>query len=242
MRWKQAWDIFWKQAKPTLQEQYEADTIAELTHEREKGERYLYDFQKGVSGFADIGTPFDVGQAGKNKERTTKIAVKPIDVLKELQTTPTPFSLAGLDEKIALLNDKIAVSENPRAKSEMQGMIARLENRRHYLDNKIFFDNYQNTTQSAIDALLEKYDLVMKESDLFVPEFPKDAIDAIKKYTGVVNRVTGKKPKFYVIATSDNFKSLDRKRDPILLAQSPFGFFWQILGAWDKEMQLLSEL
>jgi uncharacterized lipoprotein len=47
---------------------------------------------------------------------------------------------------------------------------------------------------------------------------------------------------FYVIAEEKSFKSAAEKRDPILLVQSPFGFYWQILGAWDKEMILLSEL
>jgi len=35
---------------------------------------------------------------------------------------------------------------------------------------------------------------------------------------------------------------LDEKRDPILLAQSPFGFYYNILGAWEKEMVYLPEL
>ena len=30
--------------------------------------------------------------------------------------------------------------------------------------------------------------------------------------------------------------------NPILLVQSPFGIYWQILGAWDKELVLLEEL
>ena len=50
------------------------------------------------------------------------------------------------------------------------------------------------------------------------------------------------RPIFYVIATEDKFRKAYEKRDPILLVQSPFGFYWQILGAWDKEMILLSEL
>ena len=41
---------------------------------------------------------------------------------------------------------------------------------------------------------------------------------------------------------SQLFRKAYEKRDPILLAQSPFGFYWQILGAWDKEMLLLGEL
>ena len=45
-----------------------------------------------------------------------------------------------------------------------------------------------------------------------------------------------------IIAQEKDFKSKVEKNDPMLLVQSPVGFFWQILGAWDEEMLLLSEL
>ena len=61
-------------------------------------------------------------------------------------------------------------------------------------------------------------------------------------YTEHTVSVCGKKPIFYVIAEPDKFRKAFEKRDPILLVQSPFGFYWQILGAWDKEMLLLGEL
>jgi hypothetical protein len=64
----------------------------------------------------------------------------------------------------------------------------------------------------------------------------------MKKYTNNMKKLCQKKPVFYVIAEPDKFKKAYEKRDPILLVQSPFGFYWQILGAWDKEMILLSEL
>ena len=82
----------------------------------------------------------------------------------------------------------------------------------------------------------------MKTSDIFIPEFPDEAIKAMTDYTEKMEAVCGKKPVFYVIAEHDKFKEAFKKRDPILLVQSPFGFFWQIIGAWDKEMILLSEL
>jgi hypothetical protein len=65
---------------------------------------------------------------------------------------------------------------------------------------------------------------------------------SMKKYTDNMEKLCKKKPVFYVIAEPDKFKKAYEKRDPILLVQSPFGFYWQILGAWDKEMILLSEL
>jgi hypothetical protein len=82
----------------------------------------------------------------------------------------------------------------------------------------------------------------MNTSDLFVPEFPDDAIAVMKAYTEEMDKICSKKPVFYVIAEPDKFRKAYEKRDPILLVQSPFGFYWQILGAWDKEMILLSEL
>ena len=82
----------------------------------------------------------------------------------------------------------------------------------------------------------------MKSSDIFIPEFPDDAIKLMKEYTENMLLICKKKPIFYVIAEPDKFKEAYAKRDPILLVQSPFGFYWQILGAWDKEMLLLSEL
>lgn len=183
-----------------------------------------------------------------NKEDSSidekKIKVKPIDVLNELETVPTPFSLTLIDEKISILKDKEKLIVQHYAKREVQALIERLENRKKYLQFKDFFDSFQNTTDEKIDILLKKYesDLVMKTSDIFIPEFPDEAINIMSKYTEKMNELCGKKPVFYVIAEAKDFRTAYEKRDPILLVQSPFGFYWQILGAWDKEMILLSEL
>ena len=128
------------------------------------------------------------------------------------------------------------------SKREVKALIERLNNRKKYTKNKAFFDKFQNTNDEKIDNLLNKYDLVMKESDIFIPEFPNDAITVMKEYTDMVNSICKKKPIFYVIAEQSLFRKAYEKRDPILLVQSPFGFYWQILGAWDKEMLLLGEL
>ena len=171
-----------------------------------------------------------------------KIAVKPIDVVNELETIPTPWTLSNLQDKIEILEYKRDLITQKYSKREVEAMIERLENRKKWDKFKKFFDGYQNTTDEKIDDLLDKYDLVMKTSDLFVPEFPDVAIQTMKSYTENMMKLCKKKPVFYVIAEPDKFRKAYEKRDPILLVQSPFGFYWQILGAWDKEMMLLSEL
>ena len=170
------------------------------------------------------------------------IAVKPKDVLHELETIPTPFSLTLLDEKIKILKDKASLITQQYSKREVEALIERVENRKKYLKHKQFFDAFENTTDEKIEALLNKHGLVMKTSDIFIPEFPDDAIKVMKAYEEKMKEICNKKPVFYVIAQKELFKEAFKKRDPILLVQSPFGFYWQILGAWDEEMLILHEL
>lgn len=171
-------------------------------------------------------------------------AKKPVDVVQELDTVPMPWSVdeESLDDKISLFKDKDKLSNQRYAKDQIQGFIKRLENRKKYKQHLNFFSSFPNTTDEKIDALLDKYKLDMEKSELFVPTFPKEAIDVMKKYADVCAKITDEAPVFYVIAEEKDFKEKRKKLDPILLVQSPFGFYWQILGAWDKEMLLLHEL
>lgn len=217
-------------------------------------ENFLFDFKNyqsqysgtgnGINTFLTIGGSALDGSTGgfQSNEKPKKIVIKPIDVLDQLETIPTPWNLTNLDEKIEVLEYKRDLITQKYSKREVIGMIERLQNRKKWDKFSKFFNGFQNTTDEKIDVLLEKYDLVMKTSDLFVPEFPDEAINIMKSYTDQMKKLCDKKPVFYVIAEPDKFKKAYEKRDPILLVQSPFGFYWQILGAWDKEMMLLSEL
>jgi hypothetical protein len=221
-------------------------------------ETFLFDFKNYQSGYRGGGNTLVSGtfmfesessssdpytpSNEKTDKKPKKIAVKPIDVVNELETIPTPWTLANLQDKIDILEYKRDLITQRYSRREVEAMIERLENRKKWDKFKKFFDGYQNTTDEKIDNLLDKYDLVMKTSDLFVPEFPDVAIQTMKSYTDHMIKLCKKKPVFYVIAEPDKFRKAYEKRDPILLVQSPFGFYWQILGAWDKEMMLLSEL
>jgi hypothetical protein len=179
---------------------------------------------------------------GKTEKPPQRIAKKPVEVRAELEMQPVPWNMDNLDEKIKLLEDKNKLVNQSYSNAELQGLIERLNNRKQYLQHKDFFEQFPNTTDEKIDQLLSKYLLIMKSSDIFVPEFPKEAIDVMTKYTDIVGKICDKKPVFYVIAEEKDFQKKFERRDPILLVQSPFGFYYQILGAWDKEMMLLSEL
>lgn len=212
----------------------------------------MYDFYEDAQatiennvGMWGDGAPVVVSWDGTPHSNDNRKEAKPVDVQHELEKVPTPFdvTLNNLDGKIETLKDKKSLLNQKYAKAQIKGLIKRLENRKQYNgDNAIFYSSFPNTTEEKIDLLLGKYKLVMKKSDLFIPSFPKEAIDIMKKYTSVTKKISGETPVYYVIAESKDFKKKEKKLDPILLVQSPFGFYFQILGAWDKELILLSEL
>jgi hypothetical protein len=191
-----------------------------------------------------------VKDVNRQKIATIKVAIKPKDVLIELERVPSQWSLQGVDEKIALLKDKISlIHENYQAKRDVSLLLTMLQNRKKYYDKATdgqifwqYFAKYDITNEAKINILLTKYSLVMEKSDIFIPEFPVDAINAMKEFSEKCKELCDKEPRFYVIATKESFKKNYEKRDPILLAQSPFGFYYHILGAWDEEMLYLPEL
>lgn len=203
-----------------------------------------------AANFQDAETPADVAANGIDvpenfihpTQADKRRVAKPVDVVSELETVPTPFTLEGLDDKIALFKSKSKISVQRYAKAQIDGFLKRLENRKKYKDNFNFFAQFPNTTDDKIENLLSNYKLEMNESELFIPTFPKEAIDVMEKYTDICEKLFNEKPVFYVIGEEKDFKKKREKLDPILLVQSPFGFYWQILGAWDKEMLLLNEL
>lgn len=168
---------------------------------------------------------------------------KPIEVWKELEEVPNLLILENLDDKIAVLKlKKDLIKKNDYCKREMIDMVTRLENRKKYEEHKGYFEQYSNTTTEKVAALVEKYNLVLESADLFIPKFPDEAIAIMADYVDGVKAVCGKTPIFYVIAEKSMFKEEYKRNDPILLVQSPFGAYWQVLGAWDKEMILLEYL
>lgn len=147
--------------------------------------------------------------------------------------------------KLKLKLDLVKGNEAPSkyAREELSSMIERLENRRRITEFQGVLDEYPHTTAEAINRVVNDHsNLRCKPAEEFIPDFPDDAVTAMEEYRNMCQALCGKDPIFYVIADKKDFGEIDRRRDPILLVQSPFGFAWQILGAWDEEMIYLGDL
>jgi len=202
-----------------------------------------------VWGGADVAGVQQMVMPEPAPDKVAKVGVRPKDVLAELGRMPTHWSLEGLDTKIEMLEAKRALITQKYASQDVDGLLVCLRNRKKYdarskdgTTYREFFTRFDTTDHPKVVALCEKYGLVLKDADLFIPEMPDEATRVMKAVVDKSIELCGKKARLYVIATADQFRDVTAKRDPIVLAQSPFGFYYYILGAWDAEMLYLPEL
>lgn len=153
-----------------------------------------------------------------------------------------------IDEQIEMFKEKLGMIKTQefdmnRGTTEIGSILSRLENRKKYSEFKNYFDEFPYTSTAKIKGLIKENSyLQLGGTSQFLADMPKEAVDVMKQYTTETKKLCDKKPVFYVIARKEDFQKTEKRRDPILLVQSPFGHFWQILGAWDKEMLLVEEL
>ncbi len=153
-----------------------------------------------------------------------------------------------VDAQLQSFKDKLSIlaktdKDMRNGVNEISSIIIRLENRKKYPKYNTFYEEFPYTTTQRMAQLLKDHDhLKLDTIEQFVADLPKEAIDTMKQYQKTTQKLCEKDPVFYLIANKKDFEKSDKRRDPILFAQSPFGHFWQILGAWDEEMLLLEDL
>lgn len=194
-----------------------------------------------------------------NRSRSDVVGTKPVHLydsevspkaaLDDLGVVPTPANMEGLDERITRLVQSLTLVRIDRNRGgvskTIQDMLERLRNRQVYRDHtqvQEFFDRYKCTTDALLVKLLDKHKhLRIGPVDDFIPEMPAVAQQTMLDYSDRMQTWFNSRPCFYIIAKANEFVQTQgkrRDRDPILLVQSPFGLYWQILGAWGTEDML----
>lgn len=223
----------------------------------------------GIYTYTEDARPMNTTEATQmiKKEKKRKPVLKTPKKLYDMKAlNDNEFKIATdeeyLDEQIKTIESKLEFVGKPKkvkgtrglswegapagvlfGRMELESILERIKNRRKLDSFKIILDKYPHTTTELINKVLSKNQhlrCVLVET--FIPDLPSEAINSMKEYNQGCEKLCGKKSVFYIIADREDFEKKDKRRDPILLAQSPFGFFWQILGAWDKEMVYLGNL
>ena len=202
---------------------------------------------RGGRGRNLVAIPIDKNPTKKGDTKITPKGIYEMKVLNDknfkLNVNPkyVDKQIADFKEKLNLI--KVAEFDMSNGITEISSVLVRLENRKKYPKFESFFKQYPYTTNSKIAKMTKTHNhLQIGKVEQFLADMPNEAIKEMKEYEKNTKSLCDKKPIFYIIADKKDFKKTEKRRDPILLAQSPFGHVWQILGAWDKEMLLLDEL
>lgn len=230
-----------------------------------KESKYLPDFYQGsgnanndisnfvitsVSGGGAVAVPIQDVKSSKKVKEEIRLTPKGVYELKMLNEKSFKLNVDPkyVDEQITSFKDKLGLIKAEEydmrhGVNEIASVLLRLENRKKYKDVAAFFDEFPYTTTTKIDKVLKDNGyLKIGQVAQFLADMPKEAVSAMNDYNKHTKQICSKQAVFYIVADKKDFQKTSSRRDPILLAQSPFGHFWQILGAWDKEMLLLENL
>ncbi len=184
------------------------------------------------------------GGTSTKQIRPEKKEVKPKDVMNELNEEKPNLDLNNLDAKIKAMKKRrdFMKEDIGTIANEEENAISWLEARKKAVKKKIInkFD-WPVTTPEKIAALLSKYKLRKASFAQYSLAVPEEAIDEMEKYSLLCEEVTDDKPEFILIIP-DTKEFEEKKRDPIVVATSPFGRFLHVIGAWDKEVAIMHEL
>src|SRR3990167_7971565 len=188
-------------------------------------------------------TVSSLGVQVKEKKEDTRVPFRPIDVWESLISEPPNLDCTKLDKKISIIKHRIKVlGENTREHlTDEYEVLAYLEARKKYQKYIKDFE-WPVTTQILIDALCLKYQVKVVPLDQFYTLLPEEGIEELSEYRNLCNKIRKDKPEIRLIIPDKKEEKIEkRKRDPILLASSPFGRWDFILVAWDKEVAIVDD-
>jgi len=178
-------------------------------------------------------------------------AVKPKDVFEEIKIKTPNISFDNLETKYNAVKERLDILkehlDDNHLKDEHQTLFY-LKNRMKYLKTmKKYPIDWAMTNREAIDDLCKRYQLKVSALKQYYTLVPKDGIKEMERYTKAYKAITGENPIFELIIKDSEVKEeraeqRKKDRDPILIANSPFGNFMFVIGAWDDEVEIVDEI
>jgi hypothetical protein len=175
----------------------------------------------------------------KTKEMDNRIEMKPVEVFQEIVSEEPKMNLASIDKQIKMVKKRKELLESMKISlSDEIEALKFLEARKKLLKKKYNF-RWSITTFSKIETLLKKYKLQIVNVQSFYKTIPMEGINEMEKFLEEYKKVRDDLPVIKLIIDEGGRET---KKDPIILASSPFGKWFYILGAWDKEVEIIDDL
>lgn len=210
--------------------------------------KILFGSEVGVtqsSPMDDVG--FGAPASGGTGDKDGRLEFDKDAIMKELKTPPVELGTDFIQGKLALkiLEVKRIISSLEKKKmdaSPYREAMLQLKNRKLFTPKmEEHLSHYPTTTRDKIEALSSKYKLGFHNLQGITRDVPVKAVKAIEQFCAPLEKgkISFNKDHFFLVAPVDWWR---KKRDPILLVKSPFGDYYHILYAWDKEVNIVSEL
>jgi hypothetical protein len=211
------------------------------------------------SGWGNVATPLsqlavDISSPGPNQiiqwsngtvgfspdmPLDNRIDKKPVEVYREIVSEIPKINLSDLDGQIKLVRKRLNMfSELGLSAGDEKEALIYL-NARKKLSKVVTKFAWATTNQKLIERLCSIYKLRIVIFDSYYKNVPMEAVDELEKFLDAWVLVRKDKPQFKLIIDEGGKET---KKDPILLAPSPFGKWYYILGAWDKEVEIVDDL
>jgi hypothetical protein len=172
-------------------------------------------------------------------EGDKRIEAKPVDVVKELNTENPIINLGDLKAQIKEVEKRIKILKKQKVTPHDENeALAYIKARTKYKKYEKLF-NYQITTNKLVEDLTQKYKLQRVNFGSYYKTVPTEALDELENFVNACKKVGSVEPEIKLIV-DDGGK--EHKKDPIMLGKSPFGRWWYILGAWDKEIKYVDDI
>ena len=198
-------------------------------------------WNRGPSRTIVLNESFGEFEASKIGKKDKRIEKRPVDIYEEIISEKPKINLKNLDGQIKIVKDRMKVlSQHLRGTSldQEEAAIVFLKARKKYMKYKDDF-KWAITNKDLIDKLCDKYKVRMVGISMYYRNIPKEGVDEIEKFGLALSKINSRDPQFKLIIDE---KGKETRKDPILLAQSPFGNWFYILGAWDKEVEIVDDL
>ncbi len=177
------------------------------------------------------------------KKTDTRIAKKPIEIWKNIIAETPRIDLVDLDHKIDVVQKRMELLQNymginPTDEIKALGYLkARTKYKKH---GHLF--KWATTTKTLISQLCATYKVRVVGFNSYYKTVPNEALDELKNFMIAFKKVSGGVAVNPAITLVIDVGGDETKKDPILLAESPFGNWTYVLGAWDKEIEIVDDL
>lgn len=187
-----------------------------------------------------LSTPATVELAASST-KDLRLDKKPVEIVGEIIAKKPEIQIGGIDDQIKIVKARLKVLKRFNGQISDELLALRyLKARKKFSRYEKYF-HWATTTDSKIQELVDKYKVQFVPFESYSKSIPNEATDELEKFSSAWEKVVDDEfsPDLKLIT---DYKGPEHKKDPILLAESPFGAWWYILGAWDKEVEIVDDL